>query len=906
MKKVFFIFLFICFLVSSENKSLPLPEENIPENPPLQSSVILPDGKRFLLDYFDDIKVFYDKKEKRLKTNKPGWWIINFPVDRIEGFDRNLSIEEKSRIIFGKSLREIKNWYIYEKGNPAKINFVPSGPAPLKYSGNPTIIVNNKHPYASDENEGTYEKPLKTISKAIEKAKPGDIIHVYPGIYRENIKITKSGEKGKPIIIEGIRDKDGKMPVISGNEILPLKWEVYDKEKNIYKAEFDMNMMGRLIDEENDIVLREVDRLSELEENKYLFNWSSEEFLELTEKFEKEIIKKGKEIKQGNKFEGKEFKKYKVDSDGFIDFSKISDDRGIFIGVTHIYCDKEVKGRVKVSGKFRGTRMTGTGFSIQSNRYRLWINDVFVKGMVFSTYEKHFYLYPRHTPYYTGGGDVIDGFKLKEGWNTLYFIWDTNTKPKDLKFKFNFPKNVKLISSVEKNEKEEKENFIKEYLIAGPYKSKIEKAIYLCSKENPEKRKISIPARGNPLVNIGILEPQRKIDISSDYIYFRGFKIQGGGHFQQRSSIFIYGCGNLVEGCIIGENEAVGISFSNRKGISADPNIIRNNWIINPGNVGIAGQHTSEFLTAENQTFPAPGRGRTIIEYNYIKGANWLTLSFGWQAGGMKLFRLTNCIIRYNTVEDCPSQGIWLDFEHYNNRLEGNYINRCYFYGFGIEASPGANLVANNLIVGLKPIGPENVWFRYGILAWSTQRTWAINNTIDGKWDKTPCWQNKKGTDGILLRMNKKSKRHTRWEGNFAPDLMTNNLILGCKVGIIKGEDDFVENNFYEKGEEMSFIKRYYPEKAKEEKVVEKEFKVEDLINREKNDYRIKDKNFPESINKELPEFIKPHFKRYDFYGFLRFPEEDIVGAIRRWDENIEKPIIEIDFYDGRMIRRNF
>jgi len=910
--KVYLFFLFIftfSFISSSQAKSLPLPDPNIPDNPPLQSSVILPDGRRFLLDYFDDVKVFWDKKEKKFKTNRPGWWIINYPFEKIEGFEE-LSEKVKSKVFSVRDLKGIKNWYIYTPGKPYIINFKPTGPAPIKIHKNPTIIVNNSSPKANDENSGTKEKPLKTISKAIEKAKPGDIIQVFPGIYRETLKITKSGTKEKPIVIEGVRDKDGRMPIISGNDILPLKWEIYDKKRNIFRAEIPMNIMGKLIEEKNNLAMKEVDKINEMKENTYIFNWSSKEFIQLSENFENQIVKEKKEVKEGDVFNGVEWKKIKVDKDGFIDFEKVSNNgkNSVFAGISYVYCDKEVKGRIGIPGGFRGARMTGTGFSAQLNRYYLWINNVFVKGTeVYSTYENHFYKHPRHWPYYGRSGDRIDGFKLKKGWNTLYFVWDTNTY-KNLKFKFNFPKKVKLICSVEKELNGNPENFITEYLISGPFPSKCEKAVYVCLEKGktPKSEKISIPARGNPLVSIGTLDRIRKIDSPARYVQFRGFEIQGGGQFQQRGSVSVYGSGNLIEGCLIDENVSGGIGVSNRDGLAADPNIIRNNWVINPGNVGIGAQHTSEFLTPQNQSFKAPGRGRNIIEYNYIRGANWLTISTGWQAGGMKLFRLTNCIIRYNTIENCPSQGIWLDWEHYNNRLEGNLIRNCLLFGIGIEASPGPNLVVNNIITGLKPIGPSSVWFRYGILAWATQRTWAINNTIDGKWDTTPAWQNKTGTDGILLRMNKKSKRNTKWEGNYAPDLMMNNLILGCKVAVVKGEGDFVENNFYERGKEMSFLKRYYPEKAKGEKTIEKELKIENLIDRENNDYRIRKDEFPKSDNKNLTEFIKPYFTRYDFYGLLRFPENDTVGATRKWDGKVENTIIEIDFYDGRMVRETF
>jgi len=465
-----------------------------------------------------------------------------------------------------------------------------------------------------------------------------------------------------------------------------------------------------------------------------------------------------------------------------------------------------------------------------------------------------------------------------------------------------------------KDETKQEQPYITEYLLLGPFPAKREKAVYIClpDTKNPNEMEITIAKRGAALVQIhGEWDRTRKIFKPVKYIHFRGFIIRGGGQFQQTAQIAVCGSGNVVEGCLIEENESCGISVSNRDGIKSSPTIVRNNWIVNPGNVGIGAQHTSEFLTPENQTFEAPGRGRIIIEYNYIKGANWLTASPFWAAGGMKLFRLTDCIVRYNTVENCPSQGIWLDFEHYNNRLEGNLIRNCLFFGIGIEASPGPNLVVNNIITGVRPIGPSSVWFREGILAWSTQRTWAINNTIDGKWDTTPAWLNQQGSGGISLGVNKKAKRGTKWEGHYAPDLMVNNLILGCKDEwnwIKKDKDDFVSNNVYEKDNGIYLMKRLYPEKIKEKVwiYIKKEVKIKNLIDRENDDYRIKEKEFLKSANKILPEFIKPHFKRYDFYGLLRFPEDDISGAIRRWNEKFEDTIVEIDFYDGRMIKKMF
>ena len=41
-----------------------------------------------------------------------------------------------------------------------------------------------------------------------------------------------------------------------------------------------------------------------------------------------------------------------------------------------------------------------------------------------------------------------------------------------------------------------------------------------------------------------------------------------------------------------------------------------------------------------------------------------------WESGAMKFFRLTGSVIRQNTTIGGDGPGIWLDWEHYQNRLE--------------------------------------------------------------------------------------------------------------------------------------------------------------------------------------------------------------------------------------------
>lgn len=79
------------------------------------------------------------------------------------------------------------------------------------------LIVNGKDPAASDNNEGSTDKPLKTITAAAAKVRPGDKVMIHGGDYRETVIITRSGTADAPIIFEAIR---GDLPVIKGSDIM--------------------------------------------------------------------------------------------------------------------------------------------------------------------------------------------------------------------------------------------------------------------------------------------------------------------------------------------------------------------------------------------------------------------------------------------------------------------------------------------------------------------------------------------------------------------------------------------------------------------------------------------------------------------------------------------------------------
>jgi len=86
----------------------------------------------------------------------------------------------------------------------------------------------------NDGNNGTIEKPMRTIQAAVNKLKAGDVCIVHNGIYRETITIGTSGEPKAPITIQAAK---GEHPTISGLDILDLQWKAMDK-KGMYVADY--------------------------------------------------------------------------------------------------------------------------------------------------------------------------------------------------------------------------------------------------------------------------------------------------------------------------------------------------------------------------------------------------------------------------------------------------------------------------------------------------------------------------------------------------------------------------------------------------------------------------------------------------------------------------------------------
>ena len=76
--------------------------------------------------------------------------------------------------------------------------------------------------HGDDANEGSQEKPLRTISAAAQLAQPGDIITVHSGVYRESVQPPRGGDSEDKRIT--YQSAAGEKAEIKGSEII-RNWE---------------------------------------------------------------------------------------------------------------------------------------------------------------------------------------------------------------------------------------------------------------------------------------------------------------------------------------------------------------------------------------------------------------------------------------------------------------------------------------------------------------------------------------------------------------------------------------------------------------------------------------------------------------------------------------------------------
>jgi len=98
-------------------------------------------------------------------------------------------------------------------------------------------------PDGSDTQPGTLEAPFATIQHALEQAKPGNVVALREGVYRQSVKLTgKSGTEGAPITLTAHSQEKA---VISGLDVLALEWQE-TPQAGVYVAPYEAGSISQL------------------------------------------------------------------------------------------------------------------------------------------------------------------------------------------------------------------------------------------------------------------------------------------------------------------------------------------------------------------------------------------------------------------------------------------------------------------------------------------------------------------------------------------------------------------------------------------------------------------------------------------------------------------------------------
>ena len=96
-----------------------------------------------------------------------------------------------------------------------------------------TLVVDQKHPRASDRNSGTSRAPLQTVNAAAQAAQPGDTVLIRPGIYRERVSPARSGTVERPIVYQA--ESRGSV-ALRGSDVVRLPWQPVTGHANLWQA----------------------------------------------------------------------------------------------------------------------------------------------------------------------------------------------------------------------------------------------------------------------------------------------------------------------------------------------------------------------------------------------------------------------------------------------------------------------------------------------------------------------------------------------------------------------------------------------------------------------------------------------------------------------------------------------
>lgn len=905
--------------LSAGGRPLPLPSSALlPDIGRIEPSVVTQDGeKRLLADV--SVSVSYDPEEGFV-VEPAGWWVINYPLERIKGAEGRTA-DEIATTLLGRPVAEVTNYYFYTAPDSESAGSAPDvdGPAPVRSTPQPTLIVNNQHAAASDDNPGSRAEPLLTISEATSRAVPGSIIHVYPGVYRESVVVEQDGTADAPIRIEGIRGASGTMPVITGNDLFaPDSWEPVDGLPGVYRADAFTGMPGTLAVDGDALVERGAPW--DLDQGEFVVTAGGDAFVD--PRFDGDV-----RANEGTTFEfGSSSYIWQVketDGGGFVDLgTEFGEDfeGGVYWGSAWVWVDQpsavenhEWHGNyafdLQVSGPFRAGRISGLPLDEQPYEYRVWLDGELLPSNVRAAIDNEEAEWAHPELGRGAFGETWHGVTMHEGWHHLVFQWDTTRAPgaESLSplFRFGLPEVIgPAISSAEEPSNKrravdgEAAPYVSELMVLGPVPSTRSPSVYvrLPGDSDPDEVSIDMAARSGPVVSL-----------FGDFVELRNFEVRHGAQMEgdgliaigrradePEANVFVQGA--IVEGLRVVGSEHTGIDIAVEGDQGVAPIVVRNNWVVDAGSVGIAAEGSSTRLTAQTLNDWAPGRTSVSVTDNMIINSGWAGYDRETDQSSILFTRMAGSSINRNTTVG-GGPGITLAVENYGVRVDGNRIVDPWGWGIGVEANPGPNLIANNVVTGLRA-GPE--WKRAHLLTWDSDQTWLINNTVDGEWGAETGWYGDIGSWGAAGPENFIRIEYDTWEMEYFRRVYLNNLFVGSFLGGVAdyegnwGESDTFDSNYREVAPADPF--EYLVDGAEKASVGNA------FIDRLAGDYRLRSSSELQTagtLNRTS------EMATHDFYGLLRhFGEDTPIGAFRvepRFDPGTS--VIEVEFADGATIR---
>ncbi len=900
---------------------LPLPSSVLlPEVGRLEPFVVTADGQRRLLREVS-VTVSYDS-DTGVVVDPAGWWVVNYPLQRIRGTD-GLDIDQIAETLTGRPAADLTNYYFYTapaRGESPAALAPATGPAPIKVTPGPDLVVNNQDPEASDDNSGSPAHPLRTISAAVERAQPGTVIHVYPGVYRESVVETVDGSASSPIKIEGIRGASGAMPVITGNDPFPVgAWRPAEGLSGVYEATAFTDMSGSLTVDGQALVERGAPW--DLQPGEYVVSGGGDAYVD--PRFDGDFNAREGAIYD---FGSSQYiwQRKAADGGGFVDLGSEFGDGfggGVYWGSAWVYVTKpsDVSDYewytsrsgydLQVSGPFRAGGIGGGSLTDQPYAYRVWLDGELLDSHIYATSDNGEADLPHPEIGLGDYGETWHGVVMQQGWHHLMFQWDTTTASgtagKTPSFRFGIPEVVgAAVTSASRPTSSGRgvggtaQNFVSEYMVLGPVPSAFDPTVFvrLPDGADPNEASLGLAARSGPVVSI-----------LGDFVELHGFEVRGGTQHEGEALISIgsrgenpaedvYAHGVVIEGNYVRGSEHTGIGAVVSGDMGVAPIEISNNWVVDAGAVGIGVSGMSVRLTADTLNDWAPGRTRVSVESNTIVNAGWAGYNRVTDVSSILFDKMTGSTIAHNTITG-GGPGITLRGENYGIRVDGNTITDPYAWGIGIEANPGPNLIANNLISGLR-IGPD--WMKAAILTWDSDQTWIINNTVDGLWSTETGWFGDVGTWGGGGPENFERIDYPTWHFHTFRRTYVNNLMVGNWLGGIEdyqgdwGDSDTFTANYREVPKPDPFD--YLADAAEPADV------RYDFVDRDGGDYRLE---ISSELNTMGAVNLTSRVATLDLLGLPRFLSDSTsVGAYRAApDVPAGTTVIEALFTNGSAMR---